>query len=262
MSYLVLILGLVLATAQGPQVRGFDTGGVAITDHASGREGEAGRSGGTTAERSAPNQRVYAYWAIVYLPEGFCRQRRFTTDPDEARAFNYVYDRRSAEANELANLSLCPTEPGAAAPAPQPPSPGELARDFWDVRHLPAPEPKVVPGYAVVGKRVYLELAGRPRTSFDVPNPIGPQVRIDATSRYVVDWDDGTTTTTASQGGPWPHGDVTHVYDTARPRVTIRVTQVWSATWTAGPAGGGLDDLRTAGEVTLAVEQVQPVRNR
>lgn len=253
-AVLVLLAG---SPALGsPEAHGNANAEIIVTDHAPGSEG---RGGGPGSNGSTTDQRVYSYWAIVYTRDGFCRERRVTTDQEEARAFDYVYRRRSAEANELANLGVCPADPDVE----RGPTPGELARDFWDVRLLPRPQPTVVPDYAVVGKRVFLHIGGAPRTTFDVPNPVGADVHIAATSRYVVDWGDGTTTTTTSQGGPWPHGDVTHVYDTARTRVTIRVTQVWSARWTApGTNGGSLDDLRTGGDVTIAVVQVQPVRNR
>lgn len=237
------------------QVRGFDTGGILITDTSPGSPGQP--AGSAPPKQGSP---VYAYWAIVYTPDGFCRERRFTTDQAEADAYNYVYELRVAEANELTRLESCPADTSAAAP----PTPGELARDFWDVRLLPSPTVKTVPDYAIVGKRVYLQIVGPPTTAFDVPNPIGADIDIQATSRYAVDWGDGTPpTTTTSQGGPWPDGDLTHVYDTAHSAVTIRVTQQWSATWTAGPGTAGtLDDLRTVGELTIRVDQLQPVRNK
>ncbi|HEX2039299.1 MAG TPA: hypothetical protein VHF47_06160, partial [Acidimicrobiales bacterium] len=131
---------------------------------------------------------------MVYTPEGFCRERRFTTDEAEADAYNYVYELRVAEANELTRLESCPDE----RPVVAPPTPGELARDFWDVRHLPSPALHVVPEYAIVGKRVYLQIRGPARTTFDVPNPIGADIAINATSRYVVDWGDGSPPTTTT----------------------------------------------------------------
>jgi hypothetical protein len=120
----------------------------------------------------------------------------------------------------------------------------------------------VTPDYAITGKTVYLRIGGAPTATFHVDNPLGPAVDIAATSRYIVDWGDGSApTTTASQGGPWPDGDVTHVYDRAASTVTITVTQAWSATWTAGPGeGGALDNLRTGGSLSLRVEQLQAVR--
>jgi hypothetical protein len=203
---------------------------------------------------------IEAYWVVVYVEGGFCRERRFTADQAEARAYNSLVESRARQAEGLVSLGVCPSENRVV----DQPTPGELARDFWDVRLLPRPQLTVVPDYAIVGKKVYLQIGGRLRTTFAVPNPIGADIGIHATSRYVVDWGDGSPpTTTTSQGGPWPDGDVTHVYDTAAAAVTIRVVQQWSARWSAGGAGSGtLDDLRTGGELTMRVEQVQPVRNR
>ena len=232
-------------------------GTITVSDHA---EGSAGQPGAGVGAGNS-DRPVYAYWLMVYTPEGFCRARRFTTDPAEADAYNYVYERRAAEANEINQLEACPADTPAPPAAP---NPGDLARDFWDVRHLPSPSPKTVPDDAIVGKRVYLQIGGPPSTTFDVPNPLGTTITIAATSRYVVDWGDGSPpTTTTSQGGPWPDGDVTHVYDTATPAATIRVTQQWSANWSAGPgAAGTLENLQTIGELIIRVDQLQPVRNR
>lgn len=253
---LILTCPLVLAphaVAQS-QVIGGSNGRIDVTDD------DPGAPGAPAARGGGSNRQVYSYWAVSYIAGGFCRELRYTYDRAEADAYNYAYRREAAEANGVPQLAECPV--GAGAPAP--PTPEQLARDFWTTRQLPNPTLDITPDYAVAGKQVYLQITGAQSTTFHVDNPIGPAVDIDATSRYVVDWGDGTPpTTTTSQGGPWPDGDVTHVYDRATSAVTIRVTQRWSATWTAaaGP-GGTLDDLRTGSTLTLRVEQVQPVRNR
>jgi hypothetical protein len=251
MATAVLICCLASPAAASEAHKGHN-GTIVVTDRADGSEG-----GAPVRE---PGQHDFAYWRLVPTTEGFCRVRQFTADEALARAYDYLYERRGRDANNPAGFGPCP--PDAAGPAA--PDPGQMARDFWDVRRLPAPTLKVVPDYGIVGKRVYLQIAGPPAATFEVPNPIGVPVGIAATSRYVVDWGDGTPpTTTTGQGGPWPDGDVTHVYDTAHPAVTIRVTQQWSATWTAGATTGGtLENLRTEGELTIRVDQLQPVRNR
>lgn len=239
--------------AASPEAHGTDNG-IVVTDHVDGGEGAA------PAVVGGPARPVFSYWKLAYTAQGYCRERRVTTDEALARAYDYLYARRGADANGLASLAECP----ANVPTVAPPNPGDLARDFWDVRHLPSPRLKIVPDYGIVGKRVYLQITGPSATAFDVPNPIGAPVAIAATSRYLVDWGDGTPpTATTSQGGPWPDGDVTHVYDTFHAAVTIRVAQQWSATWTAGPGvTGTLENLRTEGELTIRVDQLQPVRNR
>jgi hypothetical protein len=253
--FVLLALALpALAVANEPAVDGYYSGRIVVTDHADGMPAQPGAGVG------GAEQTVYSYWAVVYTPVGFCRERRYTTDQAEADAYNYSYVLQTAEINELTRLDTCPDD----TPTVAPPSPGELARDFWDVRHLSSPVLKTVPDDAIVGKRVYLQIGGPPNMTFDVPNPLGVAIAIEATSRYVVDWGDGSPpTTTTSQGGPWPHGDVTHVYDTATPAATIRVTQHWSAAWTAGRgAAGTLENLQTIGELIIRVDQLQPVRNR
>lgn len=247
------LLVALAAPANAVETRGGGNGTVVVTDTAPERPGSNGEG--------APGRQVYSYWAVAFAEGGFCRERRYTYDKAEADAYQYAFNRQAAEANGLAQLPQCPTDGTTVAP----PSPAQLAADFWDVRRLPSPTLAVTPDYAITGKPVYLRIGNPRTTTFDVDNPLGAAVHINATSRYRVDWGDGTPpTTTTSQGGPWPHGDVTHVYDHAVPRgVTITVIQLWSATWTAGPGtGGSLDNLQTAGTLTLRVEQLQAVRNR
>lgn len=232
------------ATAERLDVDNYGTGAIEITGNKN-----ASRA---TPGPAAPSPQWFTFRRVDYVPgTGLCWTTSSTTDAAEAAAHDVAYS------PALSQLPNCPIAPST------PPSPGELARAFWDVRHLPAPTLEVVPDYAVSGKRVYLTIKGPPTAAFQVPNPIGDDVGITATSRYTVDWGDGTPpTTTTSQGGPWPEGDLTHVYDSAGGSVTITVTQAWSATWSAGPTGGALDNLQTVGSLTLRVEQVQAVRNR
>ena len=248
----VALVALDPATAGASEAHSGGNGSIVVSDE----QGERPGADGT----GAPGRHVYGYWAVVPTPTGFCRTRLYTYDREEAAAYNYAYARANAEANEGGEFPPCAAAPGA----PAPPSPADIAREFWDVRHLSNPVPAVTPDYAITGKTVYLRIGGAPSATFHVDNPLGPAVDITASSRYIVDWGDGSPpTTTTSQGGPWPHGDLTHVYDRAAPAVTITVTQAWSATWTAGPGtGGALDNLRTGSSLTLRVEQLQAVRNR
>lgn len=241
---------LPVAARADQQVIGGSNGRIDITDETGERPGADGSG--------APGRQVYGYWAVSPTPDGFCRERRYTYDQAEAQAYEYAYARATAEANGADAFPPC--APGAAAAAP--PTPGEIARQFWDVRQLSSPTLAVTPDYAITGKPVYLRIGGPPSATFHVDNPLGPAVDIAATSRYIVDWGDGSPpTTTTSQGGPWPDGDVTHVYDRSSKAVTITVTQAWSATWTAAPGEAGvLDNLQTVGTLTLRVEQLQAVR--
>jgi hypothetical protein len=234
-------------------VEGWNYGGngIGVSDH---QPGDAGGSGNASAGGSAP--RLYVYWSIGWTDAGFCRQRHVTTDPDLAAAYNYALQQQLAAANAQGGTALCP----AGIPAAPAPTPDLLAQDFWDVRILPVPKPTMSPNYAVTGKAVYLQIDGERAKRFEVPDPFGPPIAIEATSRYVVDWGDGTVETTTSSGGAWPDGDVTHVYTTSAESRTIRVAQQWSATWQAGPQQGVLTNLQTAGALTFRVTQVQAVR--
>jgi hypothetical protein len=174
-----------------------------------------------------------------------------------AAAYAFALQRQFAGGNAAGSAAECP--PGVVALAPVV-TPDQLAEAFWDVRLLPPPTMSMSPDYAVTGKPVYLQIGGDQSRHFDVPNPVGAPIAIEASSRYVVDWGDGTVEGTTSRGGAWPDGDLTHVYTTSSPRQTIKVGQQWSATWRAGPQSGALENLRTDGSLTFRVTQVQAVR--
>jgi hypothetical protein len=101
------------------------------------------------------------------------------------------------------------------------------------------------------------------------PAPIdvfGYQVRLHIASTYDIDWGDTTPThitkNVKSQGGPYPDGDVWHVYET-KGAYTVRVTQRWTATYEiAGPApatGTIADVLETTTSQELPVSEAQAV---
>jgi len=147
------------------------------------------------------------------------------------------------------------------------PSARQIAADVWQhVEDLPVPTLDVQPDFAVTGKPVYLQITGASTWSRTIDNPIGDDVVITATSDYVIDWGDPTAPkpdVTTSQGGPYPDGDVTHVYTHKTPRTEIRVTQRWTARWRAGPATGTLGQLSTNAEpLALEVRDLQAVRTR
>lgn len=214
----------------------------------------------TRRAKAAVPKTTYVYWDVEWFgATDFCLRRRSTTNAAIARGAN---DAKWHTAFALANGGVraqCPARPPVGRTPTQ--AADDRARSFWDVRVLPDPVLKVVPDYAITGKLVYLQIGGAKDQRFDVQNPVGDDVSISATSRYVVDWGDSTETTTTSQGGPWPDGDITHSYTETAPSVTITVTQLWSATWRAGRAAGDLRDLQTTSTLTLPVTQLQAVRN-
>lgn len=162
----------------------------------------------------------------------------------------------------LLTMPICPDSPIKAAPAV---TPAAAAAFAWrkDVP-LPAPKPNVDPGYAITGKRSFLE-AGSP-TAFGpfVVNEFGYQITLWATGTYEVVWGDGNQSGPglASPGGKWPSGDVTHTYDTVG-TYRLQVVETWEGRYEInGQRGAITDPITTEGDlVGFEARQVQAVIN-
>lgn len=139
--------------------------------------------------------------------------------------------------------------------------PGFVAQMYWYRAVVPPPPTpiQVDPGKALTGLTAYLEIGGEIPYVQSFGTPIGT-LTFTLTPRYVVSWGDGTSTSTTSQGGPYPNGDVTHVY-TEDDDVTVTVEAFWTASWTLAGAGGQLPEhpVSTEGTLDLPVEQRQAV---
>ena len=137
---------------------------------------------------------------------------------------------------------------------------------MWrDQMKLPKPEPYIAPGKAITGLAAFLEIRG-PRTTSQSFNVFGYALTITATATsYDVDWGDGTRSRgLTSAGGPWPYGDVRHVY-TNMGKYTVQVVEHWSGTWSVAGGGGGAvaGTLSSEGVIpAFPVDQLQAVRNR
>lgn len=160
----------------------------------------------------------------------------------------------------------CPPTPPAArgTAAPPPPlNPLALAVQFWRTIALPVPRPTVPPGYAITGKPSYLVTNGTTSPPpFTDATPLGP-LTVVATGRYLVNWGDpaapGWSGPYASEGQPWPHGTITHVYDYTGID-TVTVVEEWTATWRLAGVTGTLGGLHTTATIpAFRVEQLQAV---
>ncbi len=161
---------------------------------------------------------------------------------------------------------LCPGAPAAPAGPLAPPSPAAVAASYWSVHGedmLARPDPVIAPGYALAGKPGYLETRAPLTETFRNSTPLGDLV-IAATGRMVVDWGDGSgwQGPFADAGGPWPTGQITHVWDNVG-RYDVVVREQWSATWHLAGASGALTGIGTEGSIPgFEVRQLQSIRNR
>ena len=156
---------------------------------------------------------------------------------------------------------ICPNSPrrqdGTLAPA-------TAAALVWqDSVELPDPVLQIKPGHAITGKPAYLEITS-PRTIRTTETAFGHAVELTVTSVLDIDWGDGTVERNVTrQGGPWPAGDITHVYTDTIDRAPVRVTQRWKASWRVGSQTGVIaDQLFTEATLPLPVRELQAVRDR
>ena len=148
----------------------------------------------------------------------------------------------------------CPTT------GPPPPTAAQVAQQWSKTAHLPPPGLTVAPGYAVTGLTAYLQIAAHAPWTTAFADPI----RVDsisvscAATGFDVDWGDGAHTTTSSTGGPYPTGDVTHVYQQASTGLSLGVTEHWSCAWSdrVGDAGT-IAGLASVGHLTLEIREIQ-----
>ncbi|HUQ39290.1 MAG TPA: hypothetical protein VM030_03985 [Acidimicrobiales bacterium] len=159
----------------------------------------------------------------------------------------------------VGRFPICPGSDGTRRP-----SAATVAILMWQQRTpLPTPVAVIRPGRAITGREAFLEIGGAPtgHWHFEV---FGYSIDIDAASTYDVDWGDGTATTgLTSRGGPWPDGDIRHVW-TRTCACDVVVTQRWRGTWTAGggrlPIPGVMVTRSTIDD--FPVRQIQAVRER
>lgn len=174
-----------------------------------------------------------------------------------------VFDSRQAAASVSAVTLGAVTATGMPAGCPVGTvqvSPELVALSFWEQADLPAPAPHIAPGWMITGMRAYLEANTSTTAHFEYDTPFGLLVIDARAAELVVDWGDGTGRERyESLGGPWPDGDVVHIY-ADKGSVDVTATQDWTATWTLGGASGTLDGMQTTGNIdNLQLRELEAV---
>lgn len=204
----------------------------------------------------------HTYWVptLRALPEPGCWTVDVMFFPElgapEVGSIHQSYETAAAWIRE--NWSEFPPCPDEQAPTPE-----ETAAYIWQEEAVLAkPRPRVEPGNrAITGLPVFLEIDGDLAWSYS-----GRNVELRATPTFEIDWGDHSPRLrTSSRGGPYPDGDLTHVYrDAGAPTVTVTAT--WSAQWRLAGSGAAWEPvpgiLETSGSADLLVGQVQAVRRR
>lgn len=156
-------------------------------------------------------------------------------------------------ANILANAPGCPGV-----------TPEQVAFAFLREIVPPGPDPWIAPGFALSGKRAFLETRAPLSVPQAHPTPMGTlEVTLKATS-FEVDWGDGSGSDQgpfAAPGQPWPDGTARHTYTDVN-RYDVVVTQSWDAQWRLAGQAGVLRGLTSIDRLEdFEVRQLQAVRN-
>jgi hypothetical protein len=225
---------------------------VIVTETGGHQTGSPGGNGGTT--------QAVERW--IRAPVGL------GTNPDTGRAcveYRWMPESEYVATDDLtlaqAYLILpdCPVEEG---PDPEEAAHAEVVQYLRTVQ-LPVPLPTIPPGRALTGLAAHLDAGTDLATTIEADLGAGHLV-LDATSTIVVDWGDGVVDgPLETTGGPWPAGDIVHVYPTVG-TVDVTVTQTWSVVWAYGGFTGTIATLdgapiETTATVVLPVDQVQAV---
>src|SRR5579871_6312046 len=159
--------------------------------------------------------------------------------------------------NPVSTMTQVPCPGGVALP---PPSASQIAQAWVQSAHLPAPTLFIAPGHAVTGLTAFLQITAHSPWSATFNDPIRNDT-ITASCAYTgfdIDWGDGTRTSTPDTGGPYPDGNVTHVYEDASPGLAVAVTEHWSCSWSDQVGDSGtIAGLSSAGTLPLEVREIQ-----
>jgi hypothetical protein len=127
---------------------------------------------------------------------------------------------------------------------------------------LPQPTLRVEPGYAVTGLRAYLQIGSPDHLPFVFQGFHNAVSMACSWTGFDVAWGDGTVDNgVTSTGGPWPDGNVTHVYQQASRDDDLAVTEHWACPWHDQIGGAGLLDLQTRSDLPLEVREIQTVES-
>jgi hypothetical protein len=145
-------------------------------------------------------------------------------------------------------------------------SPAALAQAFVRDIGIPAPEPRIDPGWALTGMPAYLEIHGQEAFTHEEAIPGFGRLRVAFEPTYFeVDWGDGTTTTVEDgrTGAPYngPESQqISHTFADVAPENVVRVEARWHATWELGGFRGVVGGMQTSEEFPLEVREMQSVR--
>ena len=213
---------------------------------------------GTGGPRPDPSTLVSVPYLAPGMPDGsLCIAVRIVSTPGGPNS-------SVATQAEQTWLRLAPDYPFCPGGPPPSPSVTAYAENFIRTIPLPAPNPRIAPGYAITGKPAYLETGANLNPPVvSQPTPFGP-LQVVMVAQYFVHWGDETDPNTFSgpfavEGAPWPSGALIHTWTNVG-TYTVVVQMRWTATWQLGSDAGTLTGIVTSTSITdFPVEQLQAV---
>jgi hypothetical protein len=145
------------------------------------------------------------------------------------------------------------------------PSPATVAWSFVKQASPPPSRPHIAPGYAITGKKAFLQTDGPTTQTQTFDTILGPLAVTFEASTFTVDWGDGAGIDSGPfdiPGRPYPDGEAAHVYTHAK-AYDVVVRTSWTARWSVAGESGALGGLsRTERIDDFQARQLQAVRDR
>ncbi len=242
------------AAAGAPATASAGGGSYTITLYTLSSASAPGNPGSARVLVTPGGERLYP----VMFPTITTNSRLFSNAPCVAVFFLYYSTSYQASAMNFApqllfvlnrHYPLCTYRTVRSARPPSPPVVNQQMIRSVVTRELPSPVPSMDPRYGVAGLAAYLTTGARLTDTLQTTSAAG-SVHANAQGTVTIDWGDGSPAVgpTSAQGGPWPAGDLRHLY--ASPdcyRVTVTVN--WLVHYDAAGQNGTLSGIQTSGVI-------------
>ena len=210
----------------------------------------------TNTDNTSGSQQVYP----VVLPTLTTDTALFANTPCVAEYVRYYTNKAQAGVSDALtpqiwytlNRHYAPciyrTQPSSNTPPSISPSQQTIIRQSI-LRQLPSPTPQFDPTFGVTGIKSYLSVNTPLLDSITTQSALG-LLHAQSSGTITISFGDnqGNLGPTTDLGGPWPTGDITHIYHSPGCYV-VTITETWTVKYNVGAENGELFGLQTQGTI-------------